>query len=87
MHQVRSGTLAYQVDDRYRALDESYVLYPQRKIRQIADAFAIPILDLTEPLHRNGAEKLFRDYVHLTPSGNDVVANELERFLEAKVPR
>ena len=77
--------ISQQVDDRYRALDEAYVLYPQGKIREIADAYAIPMLDLTEPIHANGAEKLFRDYVHLTPAGNDVITNELERFVVARL--
>jgi lysophospholipase L1-like esterase len=70
-----------QVDDKYRRLDEAYVLYPQGRIREISEAYRIPMLDLTEPLHTNGGEKLFRDYVHLTPNGNDVVARELEKYM------
>lgn len=70
-----------QVDDRYRALDEAYVLYPQGQIRDICNDYAIPMLDLTEPIHRQGGTTLFRDYLHLNGKGNDVVATELEKYL------
>jgi lysophospholipase L1-like esterase len=70
-----------QVDDQYRRLDEAYVLYPQRRIRQICDDLEIPTLDLTETIHGKGATTLFRDYLHLTRKGNDVITDELERYL------
>lgn len=74
-----------QVNDRYRKLDEAYVLYPQGKIQEICDAYAIPRLDLTESLYRNGGITLFRDYLHLNATGNDVVTDELEKFLVGKL--
>ena len=70
-----------QVDERYRQLDEAYLLYPQSRIREISRAYGIPTLDLTEPIHMNGGVALYRDYLHLNPKGNDVVAHELEKFL------
>ena len=70
-----------QVDERHRKLDEAYVLYPQRQIRAICDDYGIPMLDLTEAIYRQGGTRLFRDHLHLTPQGNDVVTNELEKYL------
>jgi lysophospholipase L1-like esterase len=74
-----------QVNERYRKLDEAYVLYPQRKIREICDDYGIPMLDLTEVFYREGGITLFRDYLHLNAKGNDVVANELEKYLMDKL--
>jgi lysophospholipase L1-like esterase len=71
-----------QVNDQYRKIDEAYVLYPQGKIRKISDEYAIPLLDLTEPIYRNGARTLFQDIVHLNAKGNDVLTDELEKYLE-----
>ena len=70
-----------QVNDEYRRLDQAFVLYPQRKIREICDEYAIPMLDLTEVIYREGGITLFRDYLHLNGKGNDVVASELEKYL------
>jgi lysophospholipase L1-like esterase len=70
-----------QVDERHRTLDAAYVLYPQRQIRAICDDYGIPMLDLTEAIYRQGGTRLFRDHLHLTPQGNDVVTNELEKYL------
>ena len=70
-----------QVDDQYRTLDETYVLYPQSKVREISGDGAIPLVDLTESLHRRGGGALFRDYVHMNGKGNDVVAEELDKYL------
>jgi len=70
-----------QVNDQYRKLDEAYVLYPQSQIRKICDDAAIPRLDLTEVIYRNGGLALFQDYLHLNAKGNDVVTDELEKFL------
>ena len=74
-----------QVNDQYRKIDEAYVLYPQGKIREICDAYAIPRLDMTESIHRNGGITLFRDYVHLNAKGNDVVTDGLEKYLVDKL--
>jgi hypothetical protein len=70
-----------QVNDQYRKLDESYVLYPQGKIREICDEYEIPSLDLTESIYRNGGITLFQDYLHLAARGNDIVTDELEKYL------
>ena len=70
-----------QVNDEYRKLDPAFILYPQRKIREICEEFGIPMLDLTEALYRNGGETLFRDYLHLNSKGNDVIADVLEKYL------
>ena len=64
-----------QVNEQYRMIDETYVLYPQSRIRDICDDYGIPILDLTENLSKNGAPKLSKDYLHLNGEGNSVVAD------------
>src|SRR5262245_5630087 len=74
-----------QMNDQYRKLDEAWVLYPQGKIREICDDLGIPRLDLTEAIYRNGGAILFRDYLHLNAKGNDLVVDELERYLAAEL--
>lgn len=74
-----------QVNDRYRKLDEAYVLYPQGEIRKICDDYAIPRLDLTESIYRDGGITLFQDYLHLNAKGNDLVTDELEKYLVEKL--
>jgi len=72
-----------QMDDRYRRLDESYVLLPQRQLLEISQASSIPLLDLTESLYTHGGTALFRDYLHLNGRGNDRVAEEILAFLRS----
>lgn len=73
-----------QVDDKYRSLNREYVLYPQRRIRRICSDHDIPCLDMTEALYVKGGTKLYRDYLHLNKQGNDVVAEEVTRYLVEK---
>lgn len=70
-----------QVNDRYRRINKQYVLYPQRMIKKICDGYGIPELDLTNALYKNGGTTLFRDYLHLNEKGNDVVTDEVEKYL------
>jgi lysophospholipase L1-like esterase len=70
-----------QMDDAYRKIDAAYVLFPQTMIRRVCADYAIPLVDLTDSLYRNGGQALFKDYLHLNGKGNDVVAGELERYL------
>ena len=79
--------LSDQVEEQYRQLDEAYVLYPQDRIRQICDDYEIPSLDLTPAIYQNGGPTLFRDYPHLNAAGNDVAADELEKFLIERLRR
>jgi len=72
-----------QVDDRYRRLDESYVLLPQRQLHEICQAASIPLLDLTQTLYTHGGTKLFRDYLHLNGQGNDTITEEILTFLQS----
>ena len=69
-----------QIKDQYLDIDRERVLYPQRRIREICDAFKIHRLDLTNSIYRNGGIELFRDYLHLNARGNNLVADELEKF-------
>ena len=70
-----------QVNDRYRRVNKQYVLYPQSMINKICDSYEIPVFDLTDSIYTNGGITLFRDYLHLNGKGNDVVVDELERYL------
>ena len=76
-----------QVDDQRSKPDDAYVLFPQRRIREICDDLQIPRLDLTEAIRRTGGPTLFSDYLHLNGKGNDVVSDELERYLSSNLQR
>ncbi len=67
-----------QVDPERRSLDEAYVEYPQTRIAAICRERGIPMLDLTEAITQAGGAELYRDYLHLKPEGNDVVAATVE---------
>ena len=41
----------------------------------------VPFLDLTEALYKAGGPRLFKDFLHLSPEGNDIVAREITGFL------
>jgi lysophospholipase L1-like esterase len=70
-----------QVDDKYLKIDRDYVLYPQKRIRDICNVYNIQFLDLTGPLYENGGTSLFKDYLHLNDRGNDIVAAEVTNYL------
>lgn len=74
-----------QVDDQYLKLNRDYVLFPQRKLREICSDHRIPFLDLTETIYKSGGTALFRnDGIHLNQSGNDVIARELTVYLSSR---
>lgn len=73
-----------QVNDAYRKLDEADLPYPQSMIPEIRDEYAIPMLDLTDPVYRKGDTKLFGDCLHLNGKGNDIVADEIQKRLLAQ---
>jgi lysophospholipase L1-like esterase len=75
-----------QVDPRSRGRRDDELLFPQVRLRGICEALGVPLWDTTEVLFANGGPKLFRDYLHLAPPGNDVVARGLEEFLTATWP-
>ena len=70
-----------QVDDKFLEIDREYVLFPQKKLGEICKRYGIPFLDLTEALNKCGGPRLFKDFLHLSPEGNDVAAREITRFL------
>ncbi len=70
-----------QVNDQYRRVNKQYVLYPQSMIKKICDSYEIPVVDLTDSIYINGGITLFSDYLHLNGKGNDVVVDELERYI------
>lgn len=74
-----------QVDDNFLKINRDYVLYPQSRIKEISSTFNIPYLDLTETLHKNGGRELFKDFIHLTEKGNDLVAAEITQYLIANL--
>jgi len=54
-------------------------------ISKICDNYEIPMLDLTESIYKNGGITLFRDYLHLNGKGNNIVADQLERYLANEI--
>jgi len=75
-----------QVDDEYLNKDRDYVLYPQRRIKQICEKYDIPYMDLTFALYQGGGRALFADYLHLKKEGNDIVAVEFKQYLADYLP-
>jgi hypothetical protein len=58
--------------------------YPQQKLRELAAALGVPVLDLLPVLreaHRRGMGSLFYDHCHPTPLGNRVIAEAILSFL------
>jgi len=78
---VVSFPLREQVDETFLRMDPDYVLYPQSRLKEICTENDIPLLDLHPALHTGGADALFRDYCHLHPPGNDIVANQVTTYL------
>ena len=78
---IISFPLSEQVNDENLKLNKDYVLYPQKRLRNLCNNYKIPFLDLTDAIYRNGGTSLFNDYLHLNPSGNDVVAHEVTDYL------
>ena len=74
-----------KVNDKYLQLNGDYVLFPQKKIKEICSRYGIPFLDLTAAIYKNGGTKLFADYLHLNSRGNDVVAREITRYLSSEL--
>jgi len=59
---------------------------PQRRLREVAGALGVPLLDLLPVLreaHRRQPEPLFYDHCHHTPRGSRVVADAVLAFLRA----
>lgn len=70
-----------QVDDANLKINRDYVLFPQKRLREICNSYGITFFDLTEATYKFGGTRLFNDYLHLNLRGNDVVARKLTDFL------
>jgi len=79
--------LSDQFNQRYVDADGAFVLYPQRKIREICASEGIEMLDLTDAIRAAGGLDLYKDYLHLNGRGNDLVADEVESYLAAALDR
>lgn len=75
-----------QVHSSKEVFNESYVLYPQKRIKEILQKYEIPWMDLTSAINEGGGEKLFFDYLHLNSDGNDLVATEVTNHLLNRFP-
>jgi lysophospholipase L1-like esterase len=73
--------IATQVDRTYRGADDPYLLLPQARIGSILETNNIPYIDLTATLYDGGGKELFKDSLHLNASGNELIAEELTRYL------
>jgi lysophospholipase L1-like esterase len=78
--------LMEQMDGAYLDRDRRHVLYPQRRLAEICRDRSLPCLDFMEVISGHGGAALFSDNVHLKPAGNDLVAEQLTRFLAAHLP-
>lgn len=52
-------------------------------LRQYAGRHATPFLDLSDAIHKVGMKAFIENNPHLSPTGHEVVARELDRFLSA----
>jgi lysophospholipase L1-like esterase len=86
LHDFELFIVAFPIQQQVRAS----ILYdhPQQKLRQVADELDIPLLDLLPLLReansgRAGARsKLFYDWCHHTPYGNELIAEWVHAFLQ-----
>lgn len=83
---VLTFPISEQFNETYLNRDRAYVLYPQKRIKEIARQHAIDHIDLTDVLGQGGGRELFSDYLHLKPEGNDIVASVLTQYLSEKLP-
>ena len=61
--------------------DKDYTLKPQRKLSEICARLEVPLLDLYKAFLAKRDRALFRDGIHLTPAGHEMVAEQLLEFL------
>jgi hypothetical protein len=54
---------------------------PNGRIREIREDHGISMLDLIDSIYKGGGVTLFQDHLCLNGKGNDVVANELEKYI------
>ena len=74
-----------QLDSRLLSLDYDYTLKPQQFILTISSRNNIPLLDVFPEFYKKNREyKLFRDSIHLSPKGHEIVARTLLKFLKNK---
>jgi hypothetical protein len=69
--------------------------YPQQQLRRITDELGVPMLDLLPPLRealaeweasgRDPAKRLFYDWCHHTPTGNERIAAWVHAFLQEQL--
>ena len=72
---------------RYQVETQQIHDYPQAKLKEIGLKMGVPVLDLLPALRQAWKEKqspLFFDHCHHTNRGSELVAHEIEAFLNAK---
>lgn len=62
--------------------DRSYTLKPQRKLQEICARLNVPLLDLYQAFLANRDRAPFRDGMHLTAAGHEIVVRQLLEFLQ-----
>ncbi|HEX7069465.1 MAG TPA: GDSL-type esterase/lipase family protein [Rhodothermales bacterium] len=84
-HGFRPFLVAFPIAEQYRAdylaRDSAYVLFPQRRLREICNGLNIPYLDLYPLLDAVDFED---DGLHLTRRGREKAARATAGFLEAQ---
>ena len=61
--------------------EPEYVMKPQRQINVLCRKYDVPCLDMFSALAKNGADKLFRDGIHLSRQGHELTASLIYAFL------
>lgn len=77
----------HQANESYLQQDEKYVMYPIQATRQILEKLNIPYLDLTGPVNSSGGVKLFKDWIHFNDKGNQIVAEEIAKYIKHSLHR
>jgi lysophospholipase L1-like esterase len=74
--------LEAQLDARWLDRDRAYTLKPQRRLVALGDKLDIPVLDLHSTFLAAGDQRLYSDGIHLTPSGHELAAGAILRFIK-----
>ena len=93
LHDFQLLVLAFPVTDQVEA--DFLHDYPQQQLRRIAEELDVPMPDLLPPLRaayaewvaagRDPAQRLYYDWCHQTPLGNELIAGWVHDFLQQQL--
>jgi lysophospholipase L1-like esterase len=70
-----------QLQQEFLDRDRAYTLKPQRRLADVCARLGVPLLDVYDEFLQSRERRLFRDGIHLTPEGHEIVAAALVDFL------